>query len=194
MPQMSPVIEAHALRKEYGAKVAVAGLTLTVERGEVFGFLGPNGAGKTTAVKMLLGLARPTSGEGSLLGVPITDPRCRRQVGFLPEHFRFHEWLRADEFLDRGSQRQHLAQHAPQRHCQQRDERDEHGIAGDAGADQAQRSGSAQAQRARGRRAARAHALEDDDQTERCDAKVLGRDQQRAGERPGPLTAGLGPQ
>jgi len=100
MPQLPPAIEVRALRKEYGAKVAVAGLTLTVERGEVFGFLGPNGAGKTTAVKMFLGLVRPTSGDGSLLGVSIADPRCRRRVGFLPEHFRFHEWLRADEFLD----------------------------------------------------------------------------------------------
>jgi len=100
MPQLSPAIEGRALRKEYGPKVAVAGLTLTVEHGEIFGFLGPNGAGKTTAVKMFLGLVRPTSGQGSLLGVPITEPRCRQRVGFLPEHFRFHEWLRADEFLD----------------------------------------------------------------------------------------------
>ena len=100
MAQAEPVIETRALRKEYGAKVAVADLTLTVERGEVFGFLGPNGAGKTTSIKMLLDLTRPTSGEGRLLGMPTTDPRCRRRVGFLPEHFRFHEWLRADEFLD----------------------------------------------------------------------------------------------
>jgi len=108
MPQMSPAIEACALHKEYGPKVAVAGLTLTVDPGEVFGFLGPNGAGKTTAVKMFLGLVHPTSGEGKLLGVPITDPRCRRQVGFLPEHFRFHEWLRADEFLDLHARLHHV--------------------------------------------------------------------------------------
>ncbi len=100
MVQASPAIEAFGLRKVYGSKVAVDSLTLTVERGEVFGFLGPNGAGKTTSVKMLLGLAQPTAGEGKLLGLPITDPRCRQRVGFLPEHFRFHEWLRADEFLD----------------------------------------------------------------------------------------------
>ncbi len=88
------------LRKRYGKKVAVAGLTLTVEQGEVFGFLGPNGAGKTTAVKMMLGLVRPTAGEAQLLGAPQGDWHARRNVGFLPEHFRFHEWLRADEFLD----------------------------------------------------------------------------------------------
>jgi len=97
---LSPAIEACALRKEYGAKVAVASLDLTIERGEAFGFLGPNGAGKTTSIKMFLGLIKPTAGTAKLLGLPIGDPRCRRNVGFLPEHFRFHEWLRAGEFLD----------------------------------------------------------------------------------------------
>jgi ABC-2 type transport system ATP-binding protein len=93
-------IATQDLRKQYGKKVAVAGLTLTVERGEVFGFLGPNGAGKTTAVKMMLGLVRPTAGAARLLDAPPGDWRARRKVGFLPEDFRFHEWLRADEFLD----------------------------------------------------------------------------------------------
>jgi ABC-2 type transport system ATP-binding protein len=96
----SPAIATENLRKKYGKKVAVAGLTLTVEHGEVFGFLGPNGAGKTTAVKMMLGLVRPSAGEAQLLGTPPGDWQTRRKVGFLPEHFRFHEWLRADEFLD----------------------------------------------------------------------------------------------
>jgi ABC-2 type transport system ATP-binding protein len=92
-------IEVHHLRKEFGEKVAVADLTLTVERGEVFGFLGPNGAGKTTSVKMLLGLIAPTRGEGQVLGRALGDPVGRRKVGFLPEHFRFHDWLTATEFL-----------------------------------------------------------------------------------------------
>jgi ABC-2 type transport system ATP-binding protein len=87
------------LRKEFDDNVAVADLTLTVERGQVFGFLGPNGAGKTTSVKMLLGLIRPTSGEGWLFGRPLGDPRARSRIGFLPEHFRFHDWLKATEFL-----------------------------------------------------------------------------------------------
>lgn len=95
----SLAIETHRLRKVYGDKVAVKDLTLSVERGEVFGFLGPNGAGKTTVVKMLLGLTNPTEGTGSLLGSPIGDHRSRARVGFLPEHFRFHEWLTASEFL-----------------------------------------------------------------------------------------------
>ncbi len=94
-----PAIETCHLRKEFGNKAAVADLTLSVERGEVFGFLGPNGAGKTTAVKMMLGLIAPTAGAGSLLGAPLGDPRGRRKVGFLPEHFRFHHWLKAHEFL-----------------------------------------------------------------------------------------------
>jgi ABC-2 type transport system ATP-binding protein len=95
----TPAIEARHLRKEYGEKAAVANLTLTVERGEVFGFLGPNGAGKTTAVKLLLGLIAPTAGNGRLLGAPLGAARGREKVGFLPEHFRFHHWLKAREFL-----------------------------------------------------------------------------------------------
>ena len=82
---MSKSISSIALRKEFGEKTAVADLTLDVERGEVFGFLGPNGAGKTTAVKMLLGLISPTSGNGKVLGAPLGDYRSRKKVGFLPE-------------------------------------------------------------------------------------------------------------
>jgi len=96
---MSKTIRTEALRKEFGEKTAVADLTLEVERGEVFGFLGPNGAGKTTAVKMLLGLIYPTSGTGDVLGAPLGEHRSRNKVGFLPEHFRFHDWLTAEEFL-----------------------------------------------------------------------------------------------
>jgi ABC-2 type transport system ATP-binding protein len=93
------VIETEQLQKIYGKNVAVRGLDLQVARGEIFGFLGPNGAGKTTAIKMLLGLVQPTSGHASLLGEPIGNPDPRRKVGFLPEHFRFQEWLTASEFL-----------------------------------------------------------------------------------------------
>lgn len=93
-------IETRRLRKTYGAKVAVADLTLSVGEGEVFGFLGPNGAGKSTVVKMLVGLVRPTSGDARLLGRPLGDVDAKRRLGFLPEQFRFHEWLSADEFLD----------------------------------------------------------------------------------------------
>jgi ABC-2 type transport system ATP-binding protein len=65
----------------------------------VFGFLGPNGAGKTTAVKLLLGLLTPSSGEGWLLGRPLGDLGARRRIGYLPELFRYQAWLSAREVL-----------------------------------------------------------------------------------------------
>jgi ABC-2 type transport system ATP-binding protein len=102
MPRLSldlPAIETTDLRKRYGAVDALAGLTMTVGRGEVFGFLGPNGAGKTTTVKLLLGLARPTSGGGKVLGAPLGDLPTRRKIGYLPELFRYQPWLKAREVL-----------------------------------------------------------------------------------------------
>jgi ABC-2 type transport system ATP-binding protein len=94
-----PALDARALRKDFGAKTAVRDLTLSVPRGEVFGFLGPNGAGKTTSIKMLLGLVHPTAGGGRLLGEPLGSVRARGRVGYLPEHFAFHEWLTGRELL-----------------------------------------------------------------------------------------------
>ena len=92
-------IETRGLRKLYGDKVAVRNLSLTVPRGEIFGFLGPNGAGKSTSIRMLLGLAQPTSGEAMVLGRPAGDVAMRHRIGFLPENFRFYEWLTASELL-----------------------------------------------------------------------------------------------
>jgi ABC-2 type transport system ATP-binding protein len=92
-------ISTRSLRKVFGDKVAVRGLTLDVHRGEVFGFLGPNGAGKSTSIKMLLGLVKPTRGSAMLLGKPIGDRAVRARVGFLPEHFRFYDWLTSAELL-----------------------------------------------------------------------------------------------
>jgi len=97
---MTYAIETNNLRKEFDENVAVRGLTVQVQQGEVFGFLGPNGAGKTTSIKMLLGLVAPTSGKASLLGAPLGDRAARAKIGFLPEHFRFHDWLSANEFLN----------------------------------------------------------------------------------------------
>jgi ABC-2 type transport system ATP-binding protein len=94
-----PAIETHELRKQFGRTVALAGLTMTVPRGEVFGFLGPNGAGKTTAVKLLLGLTRPSAGQGLVLGAPLGDVATRRRVGYLPELFRYQGWMTAREVL-----------------------------------------------------------------------------------------------
>ncbi len=73
---------------------------MTVERGEVFGFLGPNGAGKTTAVKLLLGLARPSGGSARVLGAPMGDRATRARIGYLPELFRYQPWLRGREVLE----------------------------------------------------------------------------------------------
>jgi ABC-2 type transport system ATP-binding protein len=97
MPDLA--IETQHLRRRFGEKLAVADLSLNVKRGEVFGFLGPNGAGKTTSLKMLLGLIAPTAGRGTLLGRPLGDRGARARVGFLPEHFRFQDWLTGREFL-----------------------------------------------------------------------------------------------
>ena len=96
---LAPAIETDELRKEFGDNAAVKCLTLQIQQGEVFGFLGPNGAGKTTSIKMLVGLIAPTSGKAALLGAPLGDRNTRAQIGFLPEHFRFQEWLTAREFL-----------------------------------------------------------------------------------------------
>lgn len=93
------IIETQNLRKVFGAQVAVGGLSLSVPRGEIFGFLGPNGAGKSTSIKMLLGLVRPTSGRAQVLGAPLGTVEIRRHIGFLPEDFRFYEWLTATELV-----------------------------------------------------------------------------------------------
>jgi ABC-2 type transport system ATP-binding protein len=98
-PMASPAIHTLALSKRFGDTIAVDSLSMTVQRGEVFGFLGPNGAGKTTVVKLLLGLARPSGGEALVLGAPLGDRETRRHIGYLPELFRFQALLTAAEVL-----------------------------------------------------------------------------------------------
>jgi ABC-2 type transport system ATP-binding protein len=95
----APAIRTHELAKRYGSITALAGLTMTIPRGDVFGFLGPNGAGKTTAVKLLLGLTPRTSGDAEVLGAEIGDRDALRRVGYLPELFRYQSWLTAREVL-----------------------------------------------------------------------------------------------
>lgn len=83
-----------------GAKVdALKGFSLTMEKGEVFGYLGPNGAGKTTTIKILLGLIKPTSGRANIMGHDAGSPQALRHVGFLPENPSFYEFMTAEEYL-----------------------------------------------------------------------------------------------
>ncbi len=79
--------------------MALSGLSLSVARGEIFGFLGPNGSGKTTTLKILMGLMQPTSGRAEVLGEPAGDVQVRRRIGFLPESPYFYDYLTAEEFL-----------------------------------------------------------------------------------------------
>src|SRR5689334_22735542 len=95
----TPAIELNGVVKRFGRTAALAGLDLDVGRGELVGLLGPNGAGKTTTVKLLLGLVRPTSGTGAVLGAPLGDRRARARIGYLPELFRYQPWLTAREVL-----------------------------------------------------------------------------------------------
>jgi len=85
--------------KRYGNTLAVDDVSLEVAHGEVFGFLGPNGAGKSTIVKMILGLTYPSAGDIEVLGQPVGNVAARAEVGYLPETFRFHDWLSASELL-----------------------------------------------------------------------------------------------
>ena len=95
------VIETKDLSKYYGQQVAVDGLTLQVQEGEIFGFLGPNGAGKTTTILMLFGLTEPSTGEAWVCGFkPTREPlKVKRLVGYLPENVGFYRDMTARENL-----------------------------------------------------------------------------------------------
>jgi len=84
---------------EEKAKIAVNDLSFSVEKGGITGFIGPNGAGKTTAIKMILGLVRPTKGSISLMGMPASDKKSRQKVTFVSEQPYFYEHLTAYETL-----------------------------------------------------------------------------------------------
>ncbi len=99
---MTPVITTAGLSKRFGPTVALDDLDLTVNAGSVFGFLGPNGAGKTTTIRLLMGLARPSSGTAMVLGLDATKDRDRihRRVGYLPGDFTAYEDLTGTQYLD----------------------------------------------------------------------------------------------
>jgi ABC-2 type transport system ATP-binding protein len=102
MSDVAPAIEVRNLRKLYGEKPAVDGLNLVVPRGCFFGFLGPNGAGKTTTIKMLMGLAPPTSGSISLLGLPMPEHalEIKQLIGLVPDESLLFDHLTGSEFIE----------------------------------------------------------------------------------------------
>ena len=95
------VVETNGLTKQYGEVRALDGVSLTVPEGSVFGFLGPNGAGKTTMLRILLGLARPTSGGATIFGHDTESGRdaIHARVGFLPDVPGFYPWMTGAEFM-----------------------------------------------------------------------------------------------
>ena len=99
---LAPAIQVKDLRKVYGNKAAVDGLNLTVPRGSFFGFLGPNGAGKTTTIKMLMGLAPPTSGTISLLGLAMPGHalEIKQSIGLVPDESLLFDHLTGGEFIE----------------------------------------------------------------------------------------------
>jgi ABC-2 type transport system ATP-binding protein len=98
----SAAIEARGLSKRFGSIQALDGLDLVVPQGSVFGLLGPNGAGKTTTIRILTGLARPTSGSASVAGVEVAldEPRLHHRVGYLDQDPRFYSWMKGRELLE----------------------------------------------------------------------------------------------
>ena len=98
---MNAAIQTTGLTKTYGEKRALDAVNLVVEEGSIFGFLGPNGAGKTTTLRILTGLARPTSGSVQILGhdVALAGNQVHADIGFLPDVPGFYEWMTAGELL-----------------------------------------------------------------------------------------------
>ncbi|MBX3324250.1 MAG: ABC transporter ATP-binding protein [Phycisphaeraceae bacterium] len=90
---------SHVAKTYKGGVQALRGIEMKVHQGEVFGLLGPNGAGKSTLVKILMTVIRPTRCEGSLLGKPVGDKATLAQVGYLPEHHQFPDYLTARQLL-----------------------------------------------------------------------------------------------
>ncbi len=95
------MIELSRLKKRFGGVVAVDELTLSIPRGEFFGFLGPNGAGKTTTIKLMAGLLKPTAGRARIGGFDVVQEslRAKQIIGFIPDHSFLYEKLTGREFL-----------------------------------------------------------------------------------------------
>ena len=96
---MPAALRCESLEKRYGATVALGGVDLVVEPGELLGLLGPNGAGKSTLTKIACGLVRATAGRAEVEGARAGSADARAAIGYLAELFRFPDWLSADELL-----------------------------------------------------------------------------------------------
>jgi len=103
---MDPILRIENLRVEFRSgnlrhnpKVALKGLNLAVQAGEIFGFIGPNGAGKTTTINVLLGFVNPTAGNAYLFGVNVREPIARQRIGYLPELTYYYKFLTVEELL-----------------------------------------------------------------------------------------------
>jgi ABC-2 type transport system ATP-binding protein len=99
---VQPVIETHELTKRFGEFTALDRLSISVESGQILGFIGPNGAGKTTAIRILVGLLRPSSGTARIAGADcVADARkIKRLVGYMPDTFGSYDNMRVTEYLD----------------------------------------------------------------------------------------------
>ncbi len=98
----APAIDVHGLTKRFGKKTVVDNVSMTVKRGEIYGFLGPNGSGKTTCIRMMCGLLTPDAGTGTCLGwdIMMNSVEIRRHVGYMTQRFSFWEDLSIRENLD----------------------------------------------------------------------------------------------
>ena len=97
-----PIVEVRDLEKQFGAFKAVAGISFSVRRGEIFGFLGPNGAGKSTTIRMLCGLLTPTAGSGRVAGFDIVrdTEKIKTRIGYMSQRFSLYDELTVEENID----------------------------------------------------------------------------------------------
>jgi ABC-2 type transport system ATP-binding protein len=102
MTEDLPVVVTRQLTKKYGALTALDGLTISLDRGHILGLIGPNGAGKTTTIRILVGLARPTSGSASVAGADCVGEsrKLKRLIGYMPDSFGSYDNMRVREYLD----------------------------------------------------------------------------------------------
>ena len=102
MSNQSPALAVDRLTKRYGDFTALDSLTITIECGRILGLIGPNGSGKTTAIKMLVGLARPTEGTAHIAGIDCSrdSRKIKRMVGYMPDKFGAYDNMRVTEYLD----------------------------------------------------------------------------------------------